>query len=375
MLDDGKARQPGGEGARDAVRDPGVEGGEAAGQGHVGASLADSGEAGLTGGVDPERYLDRIGAPAAGGPPALDALATLQAAHLVTVPFENLDVYHRRGVSTDVAASYAKVVEARRGGWCFELNGLFGWLLGRLGYEVDRVSCQVWGPDGWGPPFDHLGLVVHLDGERWLVDVGFGDCCLSPIRLTSAETDALPRPVRCAVDGDGFVTCERQPDGTWVEQLRGSFTPRALADFEPRSRYLQTAPGLPWTEKPFATRALDATGSRVTLRRHILRTRAGTGEFVDRPVATDEWSARAGGALRPRRRARPLIRFCPGDRPDRADRRGQNRRAGQSAPAERRTTPSRADPALEGKDIPCPECHDGHCSRRRREPPRWPRCR
>ena len=241
--------------------------------------------------MDPEHYLDRIGALAAGGPPDLDALATLQAAHLVTVPFENLDVYHRRGVSTDVAASYAKVVEGRRGGWCFELNGLFGWLLGRLGYEVDRVSCQVWGPDGWGPPFDHLGLVVHLDSERWLVDVGFGDCCMSPICLTSAETDAVPRPVRCAVDGDGFVTRERQLDGTWVEQLRGSFTPRALADFEPRSRHLQTAPGLAWTEKPFATRALDASGSRVTLRRHVLRTRAGSGEFVDRPVATDEWSA------------------------------------------------------------------------------------
>ena len=83
--------------------------------------------------------------PAAGGTRRSTPSPRCRPAHLVTVPFENLDVYHRRGVSTDVVASYAKVVEARRGGWCFELNGLFGWLLGRLGYDVDRVSCQVWG--------------------------------------------------------------------------------------------------------------------------------------------------------------------------------------------------------------------------------------
>lgn len=241
--------------------------------------------------MDPQRYLARIGLPGIDHVPRLDTLATLQLSHLVAVPFENLDVYHRRGVRTDVAWSYAKIVERRRGGWCFELNGAFGWLLEQLGYRVDRVSCQVWGDDGWGPPLDHLALVVHLDGERWLVDVGFGDCCLSPIRLADAVTDARPRPVRCAVDDETFVTSERQLDGSWVEQLRGSLVPRVLEDFEPRSHYLQTEVGLSWTQKPFATRARDATGSRVTLRRHVLRTRTGAGEYEDRPVDTEEWSA------------------------------------------------------------------------------------
>ena len=96
--------------------------------------------------------------------------------------------------------------------------------------------------------------------------------------------------MRCRVDADGFETSERQLDGAWVNQLRGTFVPRSMDDFESRSHYLQTEPGLGWTEKPFATRALDATGSRVTLRRHVLRTRTGAGEFDDRPVATPEWS-------------------------------------------------------------------------------------
>ena len=101
----------------------------------------------------------------------------------------------------------------------------------------------------------------------------------------------MPRAVRCHVDDECFVTSERQLDGSWVNQLRGTFVPRSMADFEPRSQYLQTEPGLAWTEKPFATRALDATGSRVTLRGDVLRTRTGTGDFEDRPVTAPDWPA------------------------------------------------------------------------------------
>jgi N-hydroxyarylamine O-acetyltransferase len=243
----------------------------------------------LTGAVDPQRYLDRLGVPGPNGPPSVAELARLQVAHLVAVPFENIDVYHRRGVRTDTAWSLPKLVDRRRGGWCFELNGAFAWLLRELGYRVDHVACRVGGEEGWGAPFDHLALVVHLDGERWLVDVGFGDCCVEPIRLADSEVDHVPRPVRCRLDDGDFVIVERQDDGAWADQLRGTFEPRDLCDFDARSRYLQTEPGLSWTEKPFATRALDATGSRLTLRGGVLRTRSGRGEYVDRPVDPEEW--------------------------------------------------------------------------------------
>jgi arylamine N-acetyltransferase len=80
------------------------------------------------------------------------------------------------------------------------------------------------------------------------------------------------------------------PDEGWVKQLRGALRPVELADFTPRSEYLKTAPDLGWAHKPFATRALDGEGSRVTLRRDLLRRRAGAGPYVDTPVAEDEWS-------------------------------------------------------------------------------------
>ncbi len=238
-----------------------------------------------------ERYLQRIGVSAETGPPTLRLLATLQLAHLTHVPFENLHVFHRRGVRTDIDWSYPKIVEQQRGGWCFELNGCFGELLRAVGFTVDYISCQVWSGTGeWGPALDHLGLLVELDDQRWFVDVGFGDNCLVPLPVGDGEYPATPRRARIEVADNGFVLTELVPDEGWVPQLRGVFVPRRLVEFTPRSEYLETAPDLAWSQRPFASRALDGDGSRITLRRDVLRVRTGSGPFVDTPVAESEWS-------------------------------------------------------------------------------------
>jgi N-hydroxyarylamine O-acetyltransferase len=90
---------------------------------------------------DVDRYLARIGC-ARRDDPTLAALTELQVAHLVHVPFENLHVFHRVGVDTSVDWCYTKIVDHRRGGWCFELNGCFSELLRHLGYSVDLLSCR-----------------------------------------------------------------------------------------------------------------------------------------------------------------------------------------------------------------------------------------
>jgi hypothetical protein len=107
--------------------------------------------------------------------------------------------------------------------------------------------------------------------------------------MVDGEHDAVPRRVCFAIDGDSFVMSEQARDGTWGDSLKGTFTPRALADFTPRSEFLQTEPGLAWTQKPFATRATAADGSRVTLRDGVLRVREGCGEFVDTPVTAEQF--------------------------------------------------------------------------------------
>ncbi|MDP2292889.1 MAG: arylamine N-acetyltransferase [Actinomycetota bacterium] len=247
-----------------------------------------------------EPYLARLGVPDVAGPPTYELLARLQLAHLMHVPFENLHAFHRRGIRTDLAWSYPKVVQQRRGGWCFELNGCFGELLRRLGFQVDLVSCQVWEFEQlrWGPQHDHLALVVHLDGERWLVDVGFGDCSVQPLLIVDGEREATPRRARIELHDDaaGFELTELVPleSGAieWEPQLRVSFAPQQLPVFDGRNTFLQTEPGLSWTEKAFATRALGVDGSRITLRMNVLRRRIGIDQYDSEPIETaEQWSA------------------------------------------------------------------------------------
>src|SRR3989304_5122383 len=132
--------------------------------------------------MDPNTYLARIGAvrPLA---PTAEALSSLQVAHVLHVPFEILDIVIRRSISLELPAIYDKIVTRRRGGFCYELNGLFGWLLGARGYRLTMLSARTVDEDGaLGPEFDHLVLRVDLD-EPWLVDIGFGGTFREPLRL------------------------------------------------------------------------------------------------------------------------------------------------------------------------------------------------
>ena len=243
---------------------------------------------------DVDRYLARIGYD---GPrdPTVEALGELQLAHLMAVPFENLHVFHRVGVRVDVGWSYAKLVEQRRGGWCFELNGCFAALLRGLGFDVDLLSCRTFdsATGGLSDEFDHLALLVRLDGAVHLVDVGWGDGPLRPLPAETGEYASCPRPARIEADGSTVRLIElvRREDDTagWELQYEASRRPRQLAEFEARSRYLQTAPGLSWTEKPLVTMATSDIGGRVTLHRDRLRVRGEDLSIEDRPVTAEQW--------------------------------------------------------------------------------------
>ncbi len=127
-------------------------------------------------------YLNRVGYT---GPaePTPDVLRELHRCHMLTVPFENLDIGLGRKIVCDEAAFVRKIVDRRRGGFCYELNGAFAGLLRGLGFKVTLLSACVPRGDGTdGPEFDHLTLRVDLD-EPWLADVGFGDSFTEPLRL------------------------------------------------------------------------------------------------------------------------------------------------------------------------------------------------
>lgn len=220
-------------------------------------------------------------------------LEALQIAHLVHLPFENLDPASGIRPSTAPERSFAKLVRGGRGGWCFELNGAFAELLRAIGFPVELRSAQVWDADGGrlGPPLDHLCLVVQADGERWLVDVGFGDSPLRPVRIDATDAQAVPprHPRIEHVDG-GFRLHEQTGPATWELQYAVAHGERLHADFQPRSDELASgAGGGFWTAKPFATRALDGDGGRVWLLRDRLKRREPDGTLTERQVSASEW--------------------------------------------------------------------------------------
>ena len=215
-----------------------------------------------------EAYLQRIGITT---PVAADAagLRILHRAHQIAVPFENLSIHLSERISLAEEDLVAKIVQRRRGGFCYELNGLFAMLLEALGARVSRIAARVYGDGHLGPPFDHLALMVHgADGSGpWLADVGFGSHSSYPLLLDSrAEQDDPAGLFQLADADDGDVDVRR--DGT--PQYRIETRPRLLEDFVPTCWYQQTSPSSHFTQGPICSRLTDdgrvSIGGRTLIR-------------------------------------------------------------------------------------------------------------
>jgi N-hydroxyarylamine O-acetyltransferase len=154
--------------------------------------------------MDLQAYFDRIGY--RGTPrPDLATLRAIHRAHALSISYENLDVQLGRPLTTDPAAAFAKIVHGRRGGWCYEMNGLLGAALDAAGFKVTRLAGGVHratrGDDAIG---NHLVLLVDLDGEPWIADVGFGDGPRDPFPLREGP-----------VISDGYAYRLERLDGDW----------------------------------------------------------------------------------------------------------------------------------------------------------------
>lgn len=136
--------------------------------------------------------------------PNLATLKAIHRAHQYAIPFENLDVLLRRPLALDVEANYAKIVCQRRGGWCYEMNGVMGWALKEIGFEVMRMSAGVMRVlAGDAQLGNHLCLLVCLD-EPYLVDVGFGGSMAEPLPLRASEREDCPYRLGLSELGDSY---------------------------------------------------------------------------------------------------------------------------------------------------------------------------
>lgn len=235
-----------------------------------------------------DRYLARLDYHGSRAPTA-ETLKALQLAHLVAVPFENLSIHAHQPIVLDDEALFSKIVEQRRGGFCYEANGLFAALLRALGFDVAMLSAEVAREDGsFGPPFDHMTLMVTLE-KPWLVDVGFGDSFREPLRLDKpGEQAQYGRAYQIVRDGHYLVLMQRDGDGNenWKAQYRFTLQPHEYIDYADMCRYHQTSSQSPFTRSRICSRATP--DGRLTLSGMRLITTSLEGERQEQLLADEQ---------------------------------------------------------------------------------------
>jgi len=217
------------------------------------------------------RYLRRI---SYGGPlsPSRQTLRNLHRAHVLAIPFENLDIQLGVRRSFDLDTVFEKIVDERRGGWCYEMNGLFAWALRELGFTVDLVAGAVnREKNGNAALMNHLVLIVRLD-QPFLADVGFGNGMLTPTPLHEGFFSDGRFEFRLTRSGDWWRFHNHRQNGSTYD-----FTeePRAFEDFEPKARLLATTAESPFVQNLIAAKLTDR--GMITLTNSALQIQSDSG--------------------------------------------------------------------------------------------------
>ncbi len=194
--------------------------------------------------MDLRHYLQRIefsGTPK----PDLDTLRQIHHQHLLTIPYENLDVQLSRPLDFDIERIFDKLVHRRRGGWCYEMNGLMGWALQQIGFDVTRMSGAVMrASQGDQQLGNHLVLEVNLE-QPYLADVGLGDGVREPIPINPGSYRQGYLQHRLELMDDGFWRFHNHAYSN-VDSFDFKHAPADEAELSSKCRWLQSA-----EESPF----------------------------------------------------------------------------------------------------------------------------
>ena len=193
--------------------------------------------------IDIDAYLGRIGY-AGTREPTLKTLRALHALHAGAISFENLDVLLKRRIHLGAAALEQKLVRDKRGGYCFEQNGLFAAALKALGYDLTGLAARVYiGQTPGRIQRSHMLLLVKLPEGLYVADVGFGAWALSaPLKLDETGEQQTPHgPYRIVPDGEGFLE-QTIVDGQWTTLYRFTLEEQLPQDYEVCNWYCSTHP-------------------------------------------------------------------------------------------------------------------------------------
>lgn len=223
-------------------------------------------------------YLNRVEFEGSARPSA-DTLATLLRRHVLSVPFENLDVQLGVPVSMEAEAAFHKIVERGRGGWCYEQNGLFGWALAEIGFDVTRVAAAVRREErGDAALANHLCLLVQMPDDPdvvYLADVGFGGSMIRPIPFEESSHEQAPFRIGLRRLDDGYWQFREQTDEDCVSY---DFVPESGAEsaMAAKCRELQTDPDSSFVLSLVAQKRTPE--SHISLRGRVVTTITPTGK-------------------------------------------------------------------------------------------------
>ena len=189
-----------------------------------------------------DAYLERIGRDHRDLLLDAASLFRLQRSHLLAVPFENLDIHWNRPIAIDTHRFYEKIVERKRGGFCYELNGLFNELLRSLGFTTRVISARVFDGKNYGPEYDHAAIIVTIGDEEYLADVGFGDFTAEPLKFVlDLEQDAAGTFVIRRFD-DEYLEVAKRVGETWKSEYIFMDIGRDLNEFAGMCDFQQFSP-------------------------------------------------------------------------------------------------------------------------------------
>lgn len=235
--------------------------------------------------LDVNQYLDRIGYDGEVSV-SVECLKNLHRHHVISVPFEATDIHFGQRIKLDLEHIYDKVVIRRRGGFCYELNYLFRTLLQQLGFTTKIISAQVYNERSYGPAFDHLSIVVDLNG-LWLLDVGFGDLFLAPIEIRPGLIQA-DRDSDFLLDELGAETfsllAARSGEDEFVPKYRFSLRARCIEDFAEQCRFKQESPTSHFVQNIICT--LPTKEGRKTIKNNVFRIRR-EGTLTEQTISSD----------------------------------------------------------------------------------------
>ncbi len=238
--------------------------------------------------VGRDAYLARIGYEGA-LTPSIETLRGLHRAHVMTVPFENLDIHLGRAISLDPADLFRKIVVDRRGGYCFELNGLFSLLLEDVGFAVTRLAARVSSGAEGVRPRSHQLLMVTVGNAAWIVDVGFGGHgLLEPLRLVLGEEARQEHECFRLVAGErGEYLLQGEREGAWLDLYSFGLDACLPVDYTFASYYHSHSPDSLFMQKRICT--MPTPDGRKTLTDMVLKIRSGGSAHEIRPRDKGEY--------------------------------------------------------------------------------------